>query len=124
MIRESLQFLVDELNKYLILKGTTTIDPPRLVLGNISRVFDPDAGSTTNSLTNKAVLSLVNIEEDRVAKKQENYIKTDITTRYKRPPLYLNLYILFSVNRTSYSDSLSWLGHILQFFQHQHVFTP
>ena len=124
MIRESLQFLADELNKYLILKGTTTTDPPRLVLGNISRVFDPDAGSTTNSLSNKAVLSLVNIEEDRVAKKQENYIKTSITTRYKRPPLYLNVFILFSVNRTSYSDSLSWLNHILQFFQHQNVFTP
>lgn len=124
MIRESLQFLADELNKYLILKGTTTTDPPRLVLGNISRVFDADSGSVATSMNNRAVLSLVNVEEDRVAKQQENFEKTAITTRYKSPPLYLNLYVLICVNRTSYADSLAWLNHIVQFFQHQHVFTP
>jgi hypothetical protein len=124
MIRESLQFLADELNKYLILKGTTTTDPPRLVLGNVSRAFDADSGSIATSMNNRAILSLVNVEEDRVAKHQENFEKTAITTRYKSPPLYLNLYILICVNRTSYSDSLAWLNHIVQFFQHQHVFTP
>ncbi len=124
MIRESLQFLADELNKYLILKGTTTTDPPRLVLGNVSRAFDADSGTIATSMNNRAILSLVNVEEDRVAKHQENFEKTAITTRYKSPPLYLNLYILICVNRTSYSDSLAWLNHIVQFFQHQHVFTP
>ena len=121
MINESLQFIADELNKYLTLKLGPSGDPPRLVTGNVSRVFDPEAGT---GLNNKAILSLVNVEEDRVAKQQENFIKTDISTRYKSPQLYLNLYILISVNRTLYSDSLIWLSYILQFFQYQNVFTP
>ena len=122
MINESCQFIADELNKYLVLKMGPASDPPRLVLGNVSRVFDGDASS--NSLTNKAILSLVNVEEDRVAKQQENFVRTDTATRYKSPQLYINLYILFSINRTTYSDSLSWLSYILQFFQFQNVFTP
>ena len=121
MINESLQFIADELNKYLTLKLGPSGDPPRLVTGNISRVFDPEAGT---GLNNKAILSLVNVEEDRVAKQQENFVKTDTSTRYKSPQLYLNLYILIAVNRTLYSDSLTWLNYILQFFQYQNVFTP
>lgn len=121
MINESLQFIADELNKYLTLKLGPSADPPRLLTGNISRVFDPEAGT---GLNNKAILALVNVEEDRVAKQQENFIKTDTSTRYKSPQLYLNLYILFAVNRTTYSDSLTWLSYILQFFQYQNVFTP
>ncbi len=121
MINESLQFIADELNKYLTLKLGPSGDPPRLLTGNISRVFDPEAGT---GLNNKAILSLVNVEEDRVAKQQENFIKTDTSTRYKSPQLYLNLYILFAVNRSVYSDSLTWLSYILQFFQYQNVFTP
>lgn len=77
-----------------------------------------------NSLANRAILSLVNVEEDRVAKQQENYIKTDSGLNYKNPPTYLNLYILFAVNRTEYTDSLKWLAYIIQFFQYQNVFTP
>jgi hypothetical protein len=122
MINISLEFLAEEINKYLTLKLGPTSEPPRLVLGNVSRVFDGDTNS--NTLNNKAILSLVNIEEDRVAKQQENYVKTDISTRYKSPQLYLNLYILFSANRTSYTDALNLLGFIMQFFQYQNVFTP
>jgi hypothetical protein len=32
--------------------------------------------------------------------------------------------MLISVNRNNYAQSLAWLGHILQFFQYQNVFTP
>jgi hypothetical protein len=67
---------------------------------------------------------MVNVEEDRIAKQQENFVRTDISTRYKSPPLYINLYVLFSANRSGYSDSLQHLSYIMQFFQFQHVFTP
>ncbi|THU40599.1 DUF4255 domain-containing protein [Niastella caeni] len=122
MINESLQFIADELNKYLVLKMGPATEPPRLVLGNVSRVFDGEVASA--GLNNKAILSLVNVEEDRISKQQENFVRTDVATRYKSPQLYLNVYILFAVNRTTYSDNLLWLSYILQFFQFQHVFTP
>jgi len=122
MINESLQFIADELNKYLVLKMGPANEPPRLVLGNVSRLFDGEVAAA--GLVNKVILSLVNVEEDRVAKQQENFVRTDVSTRYKNPQLYLNLYILFSSNRTGYPDALQHLSYILQFFQFQHVFTP
>ncbi len=123
MINETLKFISDEVNKYLSLKLGINTDP-RLVLGNISKVMDNDTAPGINSPTNRAILSLVNVEEDRLAKQQENFVRTDTGITYKNPPTYLNLYILFAVNRTEYSDSLKWLAFIIQFFQYQNVFTP
>lgn len=125
MIDKTLQFLAEELNKYLIAKGTVSSDLPRLVIGNVAKAFDNEtAPAGTTAVANRAILSLVNTEEDKISKQQENYRKSDISTVYKSPPVYLNLYILIAVNRNNYTDSLTWLGHIIQFFQHQQVFTP
>lgn len=125
MIRESLQFFADELNKYLIQKAVTSLDTPRVVLGNAARAFDTESPpSGYIQINNRAIISLVNIEEDRVSKQQENYTKTVTSVRYKNPPLFLNLYMLIAMNRNNYGDSLTWLSHILQFFQYQNVFTP
>jgi len=109
-------------NKYLSLKMGVLAEP-RLKIGNVSLALD-NTLTGENSLAGKAILSLVNVEEDKVAKQQENYSRGDSTTVYKSPPLYLNMYILFSVNKPEYDDCLKWLGHIMQFFQHQQVFTP
>jgi hypothetical protein len=93
------------------------------VVSNIAFANDANA-SVEPKIDDRAVLTLVNVEEDKVAKQQEHYSKTDTSTVYKNPPLYLNFYILFAMNRTNYGDSLRFLGHIIQFFQHQFVFTP
>jgi hypothetical protein len=122
MIAETFKFLSEELNGYLSQKLGVTTDQ-RLVLGNIGKVSDNDT-SGTNTLTGKAILSLINVEEDRITKQQDHYLKSDTQVTYKNPPLYLNLYVLFAINRTDYSDSLKWLAYIIQFFQQQHVFTP
>ena len=126
MIDVSLKFLADELNKFLILKNIGSATEKKLVLGNIFKAIDGDS-SVQNDLVNKAVLSLVNIEEDRVAKIQENYVRTFDGVIYKNPPLLLNLYILISVNPgnniNNYNDSLKWLSVIIQFFQYKNIFT-
>ena len=124
MLLETFQFVADELNKYLILKGVVSSDTPRVELGNIARAYDTDILTGMDPIANRAVLTLVNVEEDRVSKQQENYVKSVVSTRYKSPPLFLNLYMLVSVNRNNYGQSLSWLSHMLQFFQFQNVFTP
>ncbi len=122
MINETLRFLAGELNRYLALKPVLNITPDNgYVLGNISRVFDADNAS---NLSNKAIISLVNVEEDRIAKQQEHYVRTPEGVNYKAPPLYLNLYVLFAVNLKDYATSLRWLAYTIQFFQHQNVFTP
>ena len=122
MIFETLSFLAAEINKYLDLKMGSPAEP-RLKLGNVSRALDETLPASV-SLKGQAILSLVNIEEDRVAKQHENEFRNGLKTIYKNPPLLLNLYILFSVNRDEYADCLKWLAHIVQFFQYQSRFTP
>ena len=93
------------------------------MLGNVGKALDSDT-SSQNALNGKAIMSLINVEEDRVAMQQENWVKSPSGITYKNPPVYLNLYVLFAVNRADYSDSLKYLALIIQFFQSQNVFTP
>ncbi|HVV53931.1 MAG TPA: DUF4255 domain-containing protein [Mucilaginibacter sp.] len=122
MINETFKFLAEEINKYLSQKLGVTTDQ-RLVWGNVGKALDNDS-SGQNALSGKAIMSLINVEEDRVAMQQENYIKSPTGITYKNPPVYLNLYVLFAVNRADYGDSLKYLALIIQFFQSQNVFTP
>ncbi|WCT10385.1 DUF4255 domain-containing protein [Mucilaginibacter jinjuensis] len=122
MIYETMKFLSDEINAYLSGKLGVNTDP-RLILGNVSKALDNDT-TGPNSLNGKAVLTLVNVEEDRIAKQQENYFKNNTSVVYKNPPIYINLYLLISINKAEYADALKWLAYIIQFFQYQNVFTP
>lgn len=122
MIAETLNFLAGELNAYLNQKMSSTTDP-RVKVGNAARALDHSLTGNF-SLDEKGILSLVNIEEDRTVRRQETAVKTATTARYKNPPLQLNLYVLASVNKDDYGDSLVMLGHIVQFFQFQNNFTP
>ena len=64
MISDTLGFLAAELNGYLNTKLTATSDP-RVKVGNVARATDGSLSSDF-SLEDKAILTLVNIEEDRV----------------------------------------------------------
>lgn len=123
MIFETVYFLSSEVNKYLNYESETQLGEDLLILGNASRALD-DLQNNDNSLNGKAILSIVNVEEDRLTRQQENYVKTQTLTNYKNPPLYFNIYLLFSINKPNYGESLKLLGKIIQFFQYQNVFTP
>ena len=122
MIFETMSFLAAEVNNYLNLKLGSTSDP-RLKIGNAALALD---GNLTggNSLTGKAILSVVNIEEDRATRTPTNRVKTATEARYKNPPVLLNFYVLFSINKPEYEDCLKWLGHIITLFQYQKRFSP
>ena len=75
MINESLKFLSEEVNKFFSLKlGVNTC--PRFVLGNIAKAGDND------KLLNKGIISLINIEEDRIARQQENFVRIESSAAY------------------------------------------
>lgn len=122
MIFETVDFLSKEVNQFLNLK-LGVLPEDRLNYGNVAMALDETANSNP-VINDKAILSLINVEEDRVSKQQENYVKSEINIFYKNPPLFLNIYLLFSVNKPDYKKSLEILGSIIEFFQYQNVFVP
>lgn len=121
MINNALKFICEELNKYLVTKN---LEDPTFTdfvkLDNVTKAQDGTPGNT--ALQKNAIISLVNIEEDRVSKSQRNYEKINDRIHYANPKIHLNLYCLISVNHTTYETSLKWLSYIIQFFQHKNVF--
>lgn len=126
MIQQTFDFLAGELNSY-ILARETTLDPTTtiVVLGNVAQLTDANGGNN-NKLNDKVVLSLVNVEEDRISKSPENFVRTpDNRLLYKRPKVVVNLYCLFAVNRdVTDKHALEFLSHVIRFFQFRPRFTP
>lgn len=126
MISEALVFLVGEVNNYLNARlGPAT--PDRVVLGNIARLADADGGAgggggagTGNGV---AMLTLVNMEEEKAARNPENFRRLDDQIQYRNPPVQLNLYGLFSAHTQTYATALEVLTYIVQCFQAQRTFS-
>lgn len=121
MINETLKFLSEEVNQFLTQKLGASPDQ-RIVLGDIVKVNKIDSAGT-NFLSNRGILSLINVEEERSVKHQGHPARSD-TGVLNQSPLVLNLHIVFALNRTDYGESLKWLSCIIQYFQDQKVFTP
>ncbi|MFI5171321.1 MAG: DUF4255 domain-containing protein, partial [Chitinophagales bacterium] len=119
MIEESLRFIKVELNKYFNLKLGFSLEE-RVDLGHIAKVNEAGGADV---LANKTIISLVNIEEDRISRNPENFVRIDNKVVYKNPKVHLNLYCLFSVNKEIYVDALKHLSLVIQYFQFKNVFT-
>ncbi|TCP24029.1 uncharacterized protein DUF4255 [Tenacibaculum skagerrakense] len=112
MIYEILQIISEELNDYL--------EENSVALANIA-----DAEVEGNSPGNfpDIALSLINLQEEFALKNTRNDYVSGNTVTYKNPKVYLNLFILFSIDKSSYTESLKSLTKIIEFFQGKKVFT-
>ncbi|NOW93905.1 DUF4255 domain-containing protein [Mucilaginibacter sp. SG564] len=124
MIDQALTFLNTHLDSYLRLKLDPSNSNSFIQVANIAWNDNDTSGSTGTNNPANAFITLVNIEEDRISKSPENYVRQGSETTYKNPKIYLNLYVLFAVNLSTYTESLKRLSFIIQFFQYQNVFTP
>lgn len=125
MIDKALSFIADEVNKYITSKkGPETT--ARVVLGSPIRIVEPTVPINTSDSPDEhpIVLSLVNLEEDKISKSPENFQRIDDKVVYKNPKIFLNLYLLFVVNSKKYTDSLEHLALVIQCFQYRKVFDP
>ena len=112
MIKETLTFLEDTVNDYFDVRlGPSTED--RLVIDNIAKLADNDI----NGESSRAILSLVNLEEDRIAKNPLNHVRTDDGISYRNPPMLFNLYALFAITTSTYTTALETLALVIQCFQ-------
>lgn len=123
MIHIALEILRSELDAYM-----QNLPGHEVVLGNVA-TLDPNSGVTTTLLENRVILSLVNVEEESAFKNLPNTSKLpNGTVQYANPPVFLNLYLLFTANflpdgnDTNYSLALDNLSRVIQFFQSKSVF--
>ena len=90
-------------------------------LGNICEIVnDPN----NNGVNGEVIISLINIEENRISRDQNNFIRKDSGIILKNPAIYLNLTLLItSVRPTSgYGLSLQDLQGVVGVFQKKNVF--
>lgn len=117
MIYESLHILIGELNSYLASQG---LDED-VVLDNIAFVEnDPDSNQP---MADKVVLTLLNLNEEATLRNFPNNRVENNKVTYRNNKINLNLYILFSSNKTGYDVALKYLSRVLEFFQGKSVFT-
>lgn len=117
MIDTALVLLRNELLNFLLGK-----DPANVVIDNIGLLETPGG----NTLTENIVITLVNIEEESALKNQSP-LKRPFTLNavYRTPPVFLNLYILFTCNYSGdhYQLALKRLSYIIQFVQSRNSFS-
>jgi len=117
MIETALLILKSELINFL-----TGKDPANVVIDNIG-LLETASG---NTLTENIVITLVNIEEESTlinqSPQKRPFIKSAI---YQNPPVFLNLYILFTCNYSGdhYQLALRRLSFIIQFIQSKNSFS-
>ena len=119
MINQAVDFLVAQLNEYILLK--TSYDN-KVKQGKL-------ADSTGNEIAgdNTIICQLVNIEEERIGKAQlPQAPPVGSTFPVRNPEIKLNICLLFAANpedeAEDYSMTLQLLSLIIQFFQFKHVF--
>ncbi|CAL2090238.1 DUF4255 domain-containing protein [Tenacibaculum sp. 190524A02b] len=112
MIFEILQIITEELNNYL--------DEKAVSLANIA-MADGEGNSPGNSPD--ISLTLINLQEEFALKNTPNNRISGTSVNYKNPKVYLNLYVLFSIDKQTYTESLKSLTKIIAFFQGKKVFT-
>lgn len=89
------------------------------VIGNIVRW---DSDGAPGELSNRIVVTLVNLEEEKTLKNEPHYIKLNQSAQRVRPPVFLNLYLLFTCTHSDYATALTMLSRLIGFFQVQNSF--
>jgi len=120
MLFKSIDFLKEQLNLYLDsfpLNDPPNVQRPIAKLENIGGL-DEAAIKDTDSI----LLTLVNISEETALKNTPHYVKAYPNTIYNNPPVYLNLFVLFTACLKKYDHALVLLSRVIRFFQGKNTF--
>ena len=117
MIDTTLTFLLDQLNQHL--SSRFPAPAQHAVIGRIGV-----SGTAAQDLTNKMVLTLINVEREGIAANTSKQfsVRDDTTTRVSQP-LNINLVFLVAANfDDDYKDGLKILSAVIDFFQAHPLF--
>lgn len=103
-----------------IIKAELTAAGISAGIGNISEIIN----DASHQHVGDVVISLINIEENRISRDPSNYLKKDGGIIMKNPAVHLNLSLLFTSvrNNTAYGKSLKDLQEVIGVFQAKYVF--
>ncbi len=126
-IREQLECYLDPTCTEVDPNAGDDVQPDHVVLGNVALV---DAFTPKDpNIQDNVIMSVVNVEEEKALRysKTQTLIQrpdpndSQIVTHH--PVIFINLYILFGSNNSSYRIALNEISSVINFFQRQHVFT-
>ena len=117
MLFEVIQIIAEQVNSYLEECGLEK----SVVSENIALLESQD--DNAQNLLDKVALSLLNLQEESTLKNFPNQAIENSKVVYKNKIINLNLYILFSANRSTYLKSLNDISKIIEFFQGKRLFT-
>lgn len=91
-------------------------------MGNVSEIVS--AAGTNHGTNADIILSLVNIEENRLSRDPLNYLKKDSNLFFKNPPVHLSLTLLFAAVKhdAGYGMALQNIQQVIGFFQGKFYF--
>lgn len=122
MISNALTLIRDYLQAYFSQRGFPNNS---VIVENIGLLETPHA----NNFNGNVIITLVNVEEESALKNGKAFTKwPDNTAHYQHPPVYLNLYVLFTAvlfgdaTHDYYEEALNRLSAVISFFQAQKLF--
>ena len=118
MIFEVIQIITEQVNNYL-----DEIGLEKSVVAENIAFLESQNDTITGNLNDAVALTLINLDEEATLKNFPNHTIEDARTIYKNSIINLNLYLLFSANRTIYINSLNDISKIIAFFQGKKLFT-
>ncbi|MEL6588792.1 MAG: DUF4255 domain-containing protein [Bacteroidota bacterium] len=126
MISKAIRLIRDELSVYVEthLRLNEDFKAQDVILANISALEEE-----AQDFRKKIIVTLVNIEEESALKNTRNVRKTPTGLEYIKPPVHLNLYLLFSSlpekddKEDSYEYALHRLSLVIEFFQARQAFS-
>lgn len=120
MIGDTLQLIADQLNTFFKFRFDTEED--KVVLDTI---VNPD-GQVEVSNLNKVVITLINIQQEKLTRNYNSY-KSHANNEFSKakPVVTINLFVAISClfSEHNYSQALTFLSAVINFFQNKYAFT-
>lgn len=118
MIDRVISTISKELAAYLDIVAGLDVDAIDKI--KVTQLFD----SSGDTIPTDVGITLVNIEEDRINKAIDPYVRTGDGFTKVNPEIRLNLFVLFTANfKDNYSEALKFISYVIRFFQGKQVFT-
>lgn len=123
MLIQVMELIRQNLNAF-IAASIPLSNPEPVVLGNIAFPTPDNPGTPGVDESGQIYMSLVNVEEEQTFRNLDSVRQSEIRPLANvNPPLYINLFLLFSANHKDYTMAIKHLGLVLLFFQANRSFS-